>query len=110
MAAMDQAVKQYNLSFMQKFMTKTGHKVKFLREKFKDVLEDETLKLKKLDGKHLIDVQNGGLPDEVNWMNIKYNSKNRCVRKIIIWLIALVLILIAFTFMVYLKNIGLELK
>lgn len=60
--------------------------------------------------KHLIDVQNGGLPDEIMWMNIKYGLKNRRIRKLIIWIIALILILIAFAIMVWLKNIGEELK
>jgi hypothetical protein len=42
----------------------------------------------------LINVENGGLPDEINWLNIKYNKKERCARKLAIWLLAAIIILI----------------
>jgi len=85
-------------------MTKTGQNIAFLRDKFKDIVEDEVLKTKKMHEDYLIDVKNGGLPDEVNWLNIKYNSRNRKIRKTSIWLIAIILILFAFSFMVFIKN------
>jgi hypothetical protein len=43
---------------------------------------------------HMINVVNGGLPDEINWLNIKYNSPERCKRKCGIWILAMAIILI----------------
>lgn len=106
MAAMDEAVKQYNLSFFQKFMDKTGNKIKFLRDKYEGshLYNIKELNQKKMHETYLINVKNGGLPDEINWLNIKYSSRNRQIRKAIIWLIAIILILIGFASMVTLKS------
>lgn len=90
-------------------MMKHGYKNQFLSNKLSHLIDDEVMKTKRVNERHQIDVINGGLPDEVNWMNIKYNKNNRMVRKIIIWLIAIILILMAFSFMVFLKNEGNEL-
>lgn len=59
---------------------------------------------------HLITVKKVELPDEIEWMNIKYSSKNRKIRKIVFWLLAIILILIAFTIMVYLKDTASKMK
>jgi hypothetical protein len=45
-----------------------------------------------------------GLPDEINWQNIKYTMKNRRIRKLVIWIIAIVLILAGILGVVYMKN------
>lgn len=92
MQAMNTCVETYNYPFLKRKLFEKKPKHKFLNELF-NRLQSEDDKLNELNG-CLINVENGGLPDEINWLNIKYDFYERKCRQLGIWILAVILITI----------------
>lgn len=73
MKAMNTNIDYYNYPFFKRKLFQTKPKHKFFQDLF-DKLQSEDDKLNELNDT-MIDVRNAGLPDEINWLNIKYNNK-----------------------------------
>jgi hypothetical protein len=45
------------------------------------------------------------LPDNINWQNMGYGPKNRLFRSCVIWIIAIVIIILAFSGILYFQGL-----
>lgn len=87
---MNTCVETYNYPFLKRKLFEKKPKQKFLNKLFVR-LQSEDDQLNELNS-CLINVENGGLPDEINWLNIKFGIYERKLRQLGIWIFALVMI------------------
>lgn len=60
----------------------------------------------KMNGEHIIRVTNGGIPSEINWLNIKYGSLQRCRRQLFVIICAIVSIFIGVSLLIFFQKIA----